>query len=74
MFEIKLTVDGMMCGMCESHVQDAIRNHATVKKVKASRKDGSVLIVSPEALSEEQIHQILDPTGYRVTAYSCSEK
>ena len=51
-----------------------LRNHAKVKKVKASRKDGSVLIVSPEALSEEQIHQILDPTGYRVTAYSCSEK
>ena len=31
-----LTIDGMMCGMCESHVNDAIRANFNVKKVSSS--------------------------------------
>jgi len=26
MYETKVKIDGMMCGMCESHINDAIRN------------------------------------------------
>ena len=32
-----LKIDGMACGMCESHVNDAIRRAFPVKKVSSSR-------------------------------------
>ena len=28
MNKITVKIDGMMCGMCESHVNDAIRRHS----------------------------------------------
>ena len=31
MLKITLGVDGMMCGMCESHVNDAVRKAFPVK-------------------------------------------
>ena len=36
MLKITLGVDGMMCGMCESHVNDAVRKAFPVKKVTSS--------------------------------------
>ena len=36
MIETTVKVDGMMCGMCEAHVSDAIRGALPVKKVTAS--------------------------------------
>ena len=32
MYQITLGIDGMMCGMCESHINDAVRtiNHLSV--------------------------------------------
>ena len=31
--KITLQIDGMMCGMCESHINDAIRSNLNVKKL-----------------------------------------
>ena len=36
MTQTTLKIDGMMCGMCESHINDAIRKEFPVKKVTAS--------------------------------------
>ena len=36
MFETTVKIDGMMCGMCEAHVNDAIRSKLNVKKVTSS--------------------------------------
>ena len=36
MTQITLHIDGMMCGMCEAHVNDAVRKAIPVKKVKSS--------------------------------------
>ena len=33
MYQTTLKIDGMMCGMCESHINDTIRKAAPVKKV-----------------------------------------
>ena len=33
MYEIDLKIGGMMCGMCESHINDAVRKALPVKKV-----------------------------------------
>ena len=49
MYETKVKIDGMMCGMCESHINDAIRNAFSVKKVSASHSKGCLLYTSDAA-------------------------
>ena len=68
MVKTVLTIDGMACGMCESHVNDAIRNALRVKKVTSSHAKGETEILSEEPLSEEELHRVLDGTGYTITA------
>ena len=50
MIETTVKVDGMMCGMCEAHVSDAIRGALPVKKVTASHTKGQAVILSEAPL------------------------
>ena len=63
-----LTIDGMMCGMCESHVNDAIRANFNVKKVRSSHAKNRC-----EILDEKKAAEILGALGYKVTAFSEEE-
>ena len=47
MVQTTLKVDGMMCGMCESHVNEVVRKTAQVEKVTSSHTKGHRL--SPAA-------------------------
>lgn len=38
MVKTVLKIDGMMCGMCEAHMNDLIRKNFKVKKVTSSRQ------------------------------------
>ena len=68
MQEITVGVDGMMCGMCESHVNDAVRAaFPTVKKVSSSHGAGKTVIVIEEDSPDEKIREVIDKTGYTVT-------
>ena len=40
MIKTVLKVNGMMCGMCEAHMNDLVRKNFKVKKVTSSVKDG----------------------------------
>ena len=64
MIETIVKVDGMMCGMCEGHINDAIRSHFQVKKVSSSHSKGRTVIRSQEALDQAQLRQVIDATGY----------
>jgi copper chaperone CopZ len=66
MNKITVKIDGMMCGMCESHINDAIRGAFSVKKVTSSHTKGETVILTEENLSEAQLRAAIDPTGYRV--------
>ncbi len=66
MFRIILGVEGMMCGMCEAHINDAIRNTFTVKKVTSSRAKKQTVIISPDELSEEMLRSTIKAAGYEV--------
>ena len=52
MWKYTVQVDGMMCGMCESHVNDAVRRALPVKKVSSSRGRGATVVVSEQELDE----------------------
>ncbi len=61
-----LKIDGMMCGMCESHINDAIRRHFSVRKVKSSRRRGETVIVSEEPLDAQALRRVIRESGYEL--------
>lgn len=70
MIETTVKVDGMMCGMCEAHVSDAIRDALPVKKVTASHTKGQAVILSETPLDEEALRAAIGKTGYGVQGVS----
>ena len=66
MVQITVKIEGMACGMCESHINDAVRRAFPVKKVTSSHKKGETVILTETEFSEEQLRAAIEPTGYRV--------
>lgn len=64
MVKTTLGIEGMACGMCESHVNEAIRNAFKVKKVTSSHKDKQTVIISEAELDEAKIRATVESTGY----------
>ena len=55
MVQTTLKVDGMMCGMCESHVNEVVRKTVQVEKVTSSHTKGETVIVSAQPLDIEAL-------------------
>ena len=82
MQQITLKIDGMMCGMCESHINDAIRKAFSVKKVSSSRNNfsvkkvtsshtkGETVILTENDLDEAKLKETIDKTGYKLLSVS----
>ena len=64
MTEIKVQVEGMMCSMCEAHINDAVRRAFPVKKVSSSHSKGETLILTEEPIGEDELRRVIDATGY----------
>ena len=65
MIRTTMKIDGMMCGMCEAHVCDAIRKAVPeVKKVAASRSKKEASFLTEEAVDEARIKEAIAATGY----------
>ena len=73
MKKITVKIDGMMCGMCESHINDAIRQAFPLKKVTSSHAKGETVILSETDITEEELREVIEPTGYRVLGISEEE-
>lgn len=64
-----LTIDGMKCGMCESHVNDLIRRLTGIKKVKSNRLNGQVEVICLDNVSYESLEKALSGSGYKILSY-----
>ena len=73
MIRTKVQVSGMACGMCEAHVNDAVRSAFRVKKVNSSRTRGETVIESETPLNHEKLRQVISNTGYLVLSVSEEE-
>ena len=73
MIQTTLTIDGMMCSMCESHMNDTVRQNFSVKKVTSSHAKGTTVILSEEPLDEAALCAAIDKTGYKVTHIKTEE-
>lgn len=70
MIKTTLKIDGMMCGMCESHINDAIRQKFSVKKVSSSHFKGETVIIFESAPNENELRETIDATGYELKSVS----
>ena len=65
-----LKIDGMMCGMCEAHMNDLIRKNFKVKKVTSSAKDGETVIISDAELDIPWAKKQIKDIGYEMVDYT----
>ena len=64
-----LSVDGMQCGMCESHVNEAVRKACpNVKKVTSSAKDGETVIISDREIDIPWAKKEIKRIGYELVS------
>lgn len=65
MLKTTLKIDGMMCSMCEAHIQELIRKSVSgAKKVSASHSRGEASFLSEEAPDAAALKAAIDATGY----------
>ena len=64
MVKTTVHISGMICGMCEAHINDAIRTAFSVKTVKSSRTKGETVILSETPIDPDKLRQTINATGY----------
>ena len=69
MIKLKIMVDGMMCGMCEAHLNNAIREAFKVKKVKSSHKIGECTVISADPVDKDKLTVVIEAQGYGVLGF-----
>ena len=70
MVKTVLKIDGMMCGMCEAHMNGLIRKNFKVKKVTSSAKDGETVIISDAELDIPCAKKQIKDIGYEMVDYT----
>lgn len=66
MLKITVDVEGMACGMCEAHINDAVRQNFKVKKVSSSHGKGQTEILSEIPIDDEKLKEVIGKSGYTV--------
>ena len=61
-----LRVDGMKCGMCESHINSCLRNNFSDIKVKSSYRKKETIITSKNILKLSDLSGVIESMGYKV--------
>ncbi|MCM1364740.1 MAG: cation transporter [Faecalibacterium sp.] len=74
MLKLTVKIDGMACSMCENHVCDVIRSNFKIKKVTASHKKATAVILTKENISDEQLTSAIGKTGYKVISVERKEE
>lgn len=67
MLKITIEIEGMVCGMCEAHINDAVRQNFAVKKVTSSHSKGKTEIITKLPIEERTLREVIDKSGYTVT-------
>lgn len=66
MWKYTVQVNGMMCSMCESHINNAVRKALPVKQVNSSQRKKETTIVTEAELDEEALRAAISAAGYEV--------
>ena len=74
MIKTTIKVEGMMCPMCEAHVNDAVRNNLKVKKVTSSHKNAECVVLSDAPLDESKLRTVIEKEGYTTGDITTAEE
>ena len=66
MVKMIVEVEGMACGMCEAHINDAVRGNLPVKKVSSSNTKKQTIIIAEEEIPLEKLKEVIGSSGYQV--------
>ena len=66
MKELKLKINGMVCGGCENRVKTALSEISGVESVDANHNTGIVIIKLEENLESAQIKEKITDLGYEI--------
>ena len=66
MVKITLGIEGMACGMCEAHINEAVRNAFQVKKVTSSHTKKQTVIIAEKDILEQELKDTVAKAGYDV--------
>ena len=65
MYKTTIKLDGMMCGMCEAHINEAIRKKfPSAKKVKSSHTKGTAEFLTEDEIDGSVVCEAVEATGY----------
>ncbi len=70
MVRITLSIEGMACGMCEAHINEAVRNAFQVKKVTSSHTKKQTVIIAEQDVPEQELKDVVAKAGYNVVSVS----
>lgn len=70
MLKITVKANGMMCRMCESHANGAVRKAFEVKKTTSSHGKGETVILTEDGVNESALRAAAGATGCEVKAAS----
>ena len=70
MVKITLGIEGMACGMCEAHINEAVRNAFQVKKVSSSHTKKQTVIIAEQDIPEQGLKDVVAKAGYDVVSVS----
>lgn len=63
MVRIIVHVEGMACGMCEAHINEAVRNAFRVKRVTSSHIKKQTVIVTEQNIPEQELRSVIAKAG-----------
>ena len=66
MLKITAKVEGLKCPNCERHVNEAIKESFSIKKVTASHTDKEIVIISKEDIDNDKLTAVVAEAGYEV--------
>ena len=70
MVKITVGIEGMACGMCEAHINEAVRNTFQVKKVSSSHTKKQTVIIAEKDIPEQELKNVVAKAGYDVVSVS----
>lgn len=66
MIKTVIEIEGMMCGMCEKHINNAVSRAFVTENITSSHKTGKTEIISETAPDETKLRKAVEKEGYKV--------
>lgn len=74
MYKTTVKVNGMVCGMCEAHINDVVRKtYPNAKKVASSARKKETTFLTDETVDTELLKAAINATGYEYVSSETSE-